>query len=142
MTRVLNIGVGLLAICGLVLIRALEDHLFYDPLLAFFRSDYHTASLPALKTGLLLISTALRYFLNAGFSLLLLWVLFRETNILRMSLLVYLVFFVVGILLYLILLSNPVSSSHFALFYARRFLIQPLLILVLIPAFYFFGKSH
>ena len=42
---------------------------------------------------------------------------------------------------FVLLLNTSADGDHMALFYVRRFLIQPLFLLLLLPAFYFHKRS-
>ena len=130
---------GILVFLGLlVLVRAFEGQLFYDPLLHFFEMDYKSLPLPKMKIGALLTSVGIRYLLNTLFSLAILWLVFKDFGILKVSLWLYFILFAVLFCTYVfIIVFSETSNGHFVLFYVRRFLIQPLLLLVLIPAFYF-----
>jgi len=125
----------------LIAIRFYESVLFYDPLLVFFKTSHTTEILPVLNQFKLVIHTALRFLLNTGISLLVLWVLFKDNGIIRISTILYLILFSVLIILFVILLNTSVAGEHMLLFYVRRFLIQPLFLLVLIPAFCFQRKK-
>lgn len=130
-----------LALFGvLILVRAFEQSLFYDPLLLFFQVDHSTEPLPEFDTFMLLWNIGLRFLINTAVSLLILWVLFRRKEIIKISALLYLGFFIILFVAFLILLQSSGTGGHMGLFYARRFLIQPLLLLLLIPAFYFQRK--
>ena len=138
MKRILKIfGVIILASL-LVLIRAFENSLFYDPLLHFFEMDYKSMSLPEMDTFALQTGIALRFLLNTIISLAILWVVFRYREIIKISLILYTFLFVILFMAFsFIIFTSEESGGHFVLFYVRRFLIQPLLLLILLPAFYF-----
>ncbi|WP_313111502.1 exosortase F system-associated membrane protein [Aequorivita sediminis] len=122
----------------LVLIRAFEDALFYDPLLSFFKSDYKTAPLPEMDVLSLYASTAFRFILNSVISLGIISLLFRNWEVIKISSLLYAILFVVLMIVFsTIIYTSEGTSSHFVLFYVRRFLIQPLFLLILLPALYF-----
>jgi exosortase F-associated protein len=128
----------------LVLIRGFEDLLFYDPLLAFFKSVQSYDSLPRFDTLKLILNVALRFLLNTLISLSILWVIFQNRDIVRLSLLLYTVLFIVLFCAFCYLLLSGITSekgNYLSLFYVRRFLIQPIFLLVLIPAFYFQKKK-
>ena len=125
----------------LILIRAFQENLFYDPLIEFFRVDHSTEALPELDLLKLLGNVALRFLLNTVISLWILWVLFRKKEILKISAILYLVLFVLLSIAFAVLLNSTEEGGHLALFYVRRFLIQPLFLLLLIPAFYFQKKT-
>jgi exosortase F-associated protein len=119
-------------------IRFFETALFYDPLLSFFRSEYHYAQLPEMQLLKLLLHAGLRFWLNTAVSLLILWLAFKDKNVLKFSVVFYFVLFVVLISWMAFLVYNLSETSNFQLlFYVRRFLIQPVFILLLLPAFYY-----
>ncbi|WP_461302673.1 exosortase F system-associated membrane protein [Aureisphaera sp.] len=121
----------------LILIRAFAADLFYDPLIVFFETTHSTDVLPQMDIGKLLMHTSFRFWLNTFLSLLILWVIFKRKDVLKVSLLLYVCVFVLLMIFFSILLGSDQEGGHMALFYVRRFLIQPLFLLLLIPAFYF-----
>lgn len=141
MTRAFKIVWAGVLVLLLVAIRAFQDILFYDPLIEFFKVDHSTEVLPAFDTVKLIGNTALRFGLNTILSLGVLWILFRKKEILKLSALLYGIIFVLLIVAFIVLLNSEAARGHLALFYVRRFLIQPIFLLLLIPAFYFQKKS-
>lgn len=122
----------------LVLIRGFEDFLFYDPLLDFFKTNYTHQSIPEMNRLALLSNLGFRYFLNTLFSLLIIWFFFHDKEIIKVSVLIYSVFFIVVFAMFTYIIYTGHSGyENTPLFYVRRFLIQPLLLLVLLPAFFF-----
>lgn len=120
----------------LISIRIFEKILFYDPFIYFFKDEFLQKSLPEFSSFKLILNLSVRYTLNTLISLIILFVLFKDKNILRISLGLYLLFFVflifcISVLLHL---KNP---DYMILFYVRRFLIQPLFLLIFIPGFYY-----
>lgn len=138
MKKILRIF-GLLVCAGLLLlIRAYESVLFYDPLLEFFKMDYKTTPLPEMDEFSLALGVAFRYFLNAVVSLAILWLVFWDKGILKLSGIIYLVLFLVFLVIFMIVVNTSEGTGdQLVLFYVRRFLIQPLFLLILLPAFYF-----
>ena len=124
----------------LVLIRWFEDLLFYDPLTHFFKTE-HTSALPSFNTLQLLANIVLRFLINALLSLLMLWVVFKDSGIIKFSGLLYSALFVLLFTSFCFLLFYSESDNFLPLFYVRRFLIQPLFLLILLPAFYFQKKK-
>lgn len=120
----------------LVLIRAYEDSIFYDPLLVFFKTQSEQA-LPEFDSIKLLGGVALRYLINTIISLAVLWVIFRSKEILKLSAVLYGILFILLFTAFCFLIYSSEAGQDMALFYVRRFLIQPLFLLILIPAFYF-----
>ncbi len=138
MKRILNIVGVLILVLLLVLIRAFEDELFYDPLLDFFKNDYSSLPLPEMDIFALQVSVALRFFINTIISLSILWLVFRDREIIKLSVILYAILFAGFFIAFnFIVFTSEGTTSHLALFYVRRFLIQPLFLLILLPAFYF-----
>jgi len=122
----------------LVLIRFFEDTLFYDPLLEFFKMDYKTLPLPKMDIYPLLTSVVFRFLMNTILSLAILWFVFRDKEIIKFSVVLYSFLFILLFTAFIfIVFTSEGTSSHMVLFYVRRFLIQPLFLLLLLPAFYF-----
>ena len=141
MSRGVKIILILLLVIGLVLVRTYAATLFYDPLINFFKGNYISEVIPDLNFSKLLISTSLRFWINTSISLAILWVLFGKKDIIKLSLVLYSIAFIVLLLLFYLILGVFENPSHMLLFYVRRFLIQPIFLLLLIPAFYFQRKA-
>lgn len=132
--RLFYIGLALL---GLILVRTFEDELFYDPFLSFFKTDYQNKSLPDFDGISLFFGLLIRYVLNTLLSLGVIYLLFKQLQLVRFAMLLYCVFFVVLIVLFFGLLYFFEQPDYLILFYIRRFLIQPLFLVLFIPAFYY-----
>lgn len=136
-----KLGISVMQLAGIFVlivvfasIRIFEDHLFYDPLKPFFK--YEGKVLPQYDTFRLFIGIAFRYLLNGLVSLAILWVAFKDRQIIKLSALLYGLFFVlIATALLIVLLAD--SPNILLVFYLRRFLIHPLLILLFLPAFYY-----
>ena len=126
----------------LALIRQFEDVLFYDPYLSFFKNDYLYIDSPRRETFKLVMFTTLRYFMNTILSLGILYLAFMEKNIVKFSILVYGAAYIVLILVFLYFVVNPRKEDYYLFFNIRRFLIQPILLLLLLPAFYYNRLKH
>lgn len=117
-------------------IRAFEKQLFYDPFLNYFDSDFKGAPFPDVDTFKLLGGLLLRYFLNTILSVILIYSLFRDVDMFKFSILLYSFFLVLLFgMFFLILEFYP--EGNWLLFYVRRFIIQPIFVLLFIPAFYY-----
>jgi exosortase F-associated protein len=136
MHKLLKIVVVVILGALLVLLRRYESAIFYDPLLSFFKSQSDQA-LPQLDMFKLIGNITLRYTINTIISLGILWVIFLNKEILRLSAMLYSLLFLILITAFCLLIFSSEAGEHMALFYVRRFLIQPLFLLILIPAFYF-----
>ena len=126
-----------LALLGLILVRAFEDNLFYDPFLSFFKTDYQNKPLPDLNCYLLFRNLLLRYALNTFFSLIIIRLLFNERNLMLFSGYLFIFLFVILVIVFFGLLHFSDQPDYLILFYIRRFLIQPLFLVLFIPAFYY-----
>lgn len=121
----------------LVLIRQFEDVLFYDPYLSFFKNDYLYIDSPRRETFKLVVFTTLRFLLNTSISLGILYLAFLDKAVVKFSMLVYGVAYVLLMLVYLYFVINPRQEDYYLFFNIRRFLIQPIILLLLLPAFYY-----
>lgn len=119
------------------LVRLLEQHLFYDPFLSYFKDNFNTMPLPAFNSFHLFVSYLFRFGLNMSLSLGLLYVLFKEIELVKFVVFLYLFLFIVLILVFFSVLYFYENQNNLLLFYVRRFLIQPIFIILLIPAFYY-----
>ena len=128
------------AVIGFACIRFYENILFYDPLLVFFKGENTALPLPEMELMRLLWGYFCRFWLNTFLSFGVIFVLFRDLHLLRFAALIYGVFFVLLLLLFLILYWNNNPESNLFLFYVRRFLIQPVLLLLFVPAFFYQKK--
>lgn len=133
---------SVLILFGFVLVRTFEDSLFYDPFLDYFKRDYNSMPYPAVESVKLLLNFFLRYALNSMLSLALLYVIFRKADMIRFAATLYGFLFVVFLLAFIIFWQGWAGEQKTLLFYARRFLIQPLLILLFLPAFYFQERTE
>lgn len=125
----------------LVSVRLFENQLFYDPFLTFFRSSSSTNALPIVDVLKLFFSYLFRYFLNTIISLSIIYMLFKNKSLIKFTSFLYLIFFIVLISLFFIVYQYFAQTNKMTLFYIRRFLIQPIFLLLFIPAFYFQKKS-
>ena len=133
LTRILLISLLLLI---LVVIRAVGNDLFYDPLISFFKHDHLNMDLPKLEWGRFYLFLTLRFWLNSLISIAIIYLIFPKLKILGFSAKVYLLAFLILILAFYIMYSYSEVGYYRPLFYIRRFLIHPVLLLLLIPAFY------
>ena len=133
----LRIALALLFVLALVLIRAYEDSLFYDPFLDYFKGDYYNSPIPAIDNLQLFLGFLSRYFLNTAFSLAVIYVLFKDIDAVKFASVLYFIFFVLlSAAFFFILLKNG-DTNKMGIFYVRRFLIQPIFLLLFLPAFYY-----
>ncbi|NMH89790.1 exosortase F system-associated membrane protein [Flavivirga algicola] len=121
----------------LVLIRVFENELFYDPYLIFFQTDYLYIDSPRREVLKLVSFTTLRYLLNTVISLGVLYVFFKDKSIIKFSVIIYTLAYIILLLIYLYFVINPRQEDYYLFFNVRRFLIQPIILILLLPAFYY-----
>ncbi|WP_431137345.1 exosortase F system-associated membrane protein [Psychroserpens mesophilus] len=122
----------------LVLIRVFENELFYDPYLLFFKNDYLHIDSPRREIFKLSVYTTIRYLLNSGISLGVIYLFFKDKSIVKFSIAVFAVAYVILIAVFLYFVIHPRQEDYYLFFNLRRFLIQPILLLLLLPAFYYY----
>ena len=132
-----KIGWSLFLILLLILIRAFETSLFYDPFLNYYKDEYAHLPFPKINIFKLFFSMGMRFYLNSVISLFLLYVIFKDTQIVKFTALLYMVLGSVLMISFIFTLNFFGEESKMTLFYIRRFLIQPIFILLFIPGFYY-----
>ena len=130
----------LIIVVGLVLVRVFEKRLFDDPYLAFFHSDSFGNQLPDCNGFLLGLGYFFRYGLNTILSLAAIYVIFEDLKLLKFASIMYLAFFAILMILLFSIRALDESSLNMILFYVRRFVIQPVLLLLFVPAFFYQKK--
>lgn len=133
----IKLGMIALLVSLLVLIRLYEFQYFYDPFMHFFTRAFSTPETLEFSTGMF-FNMFLRYLLNTILSLAILFVAFRSIGIVKFAALIYLVFLVVLFPAFILLMGKVTPEDYLAAFYVRRFLAHPVLILILLPAFYYY----
>lgn len=121
----------------LVLVRAFENQLFYDPFLDFFKKDFSMLRLPYFDSTQLFLGLLFRYSLNTAISIGIIYVFFKDVSMLHFSFILYLFFFVILIVAFFCIINLDRGHNNLLLFYIRRFLIQPIFVLLFIPGFYY-----
>lgn len=132
-----DVAIGLFLIGLLIAIRAFEDNLFYDPFLTYFKDNYSNLPLPIVNPIKLFLSLGFRYYLNSMISLGLLYLLFKGTKIIKFSVVLYILFGSVLMISFFFMLYQMNEPNKMYLFYIRRFLIQPIFLILFVPAFYY-----
>ena len=132
-----KIGWSLFLIGLLIAIRAFEETLFYDPFLDYFKSENAHLPFPKINIIKLYFSLGMRFYLNSVISLLLLYVIFKDRKIVKFTAFIYMVLGSLLLIGFMFVLTFFAEENKMMLFYIRRFLIQPIFILLFIPAFYY-----
>ncbi|MFT4983535.1 MAG: exosortase F-associated protein [Flavobacterium sp.] len=129
--------IGFVLVVLLPVVRAFEDELFYDPFLNYFKSDFNALPLPSYDSFHLLIGLLFRYVLNTVLSLGLLYTIFRDGTMIKFASILYVFLFLLLVSLFYAIIHFYGAQSNLTLFYVRRFLIQPIFVILFIPAFYY-----
>ena len=137
MDRKARILIIIVLFFGLVLVRAFQHQLFYDPFIAYFKNGYLSDPIPVFSGSKLLLHMIFRYGLNTIISLLIIYFAFENKGFLIFSVKFYAISFVVLSITFFIILKGELSHGYLFAFYVRRFLIHPLFVLILLPAFYY-----
>jgi exosortase F-associated protein len=132
----IKILIAIFSVMCFGLIRTFESQLFYDPFLDYFESDFKNLPFPQVAVFKLFCGLFFRYFLNTILSLILIYALFRDKEILKFTTFLY-VFFLGLLLVLFFVILNYFPNGNWLLFYVRRFIIQPIFVLLFIPAFYY-----
>lgn len=122
----------------LVLVRAFEDVLFYDPYLLFFENDYLYIDSPRREVAKLVFFTSLRFLVNTVLSLGIIYCAFKDKQMIKFSGLVFGSAYLCFMIPFLYFVINPKQEDYYLFFNVRRFLIQPIILLLLLPALYYY----
>lgn len=121
----------------LILVRGFEKELFYDPFLEFFKGDYINNAFPEYDLMKVILGIVSRYLINTIISILIIGLIFWSRKYVLFSTYVYAGFFLILLPIYIYFVETEFGLGENLGFYIRRFLIQPVLLLILIPAFYY-----
>jgi exosortase F-associated protein len=121
----------------LACVRGFENQLFSDPFLNYFKENSTTMPLPSFDFFRLFIVLLLRYTLNTIFSLGIIYVLFKEIKMVKFASVLYVFFFILLISGFFLAIYIFDNHNSLLLFYIRRFIIQPIFLLLFVPAFYY-----
>ena len=140
MTNRKNLAIVGILIFVLILVRAFESKLFYDPFLEFFHGESQNKPLPEYDGFKLFFGLFFRYLINSVITILIIYLLFKEISIVKLTSFLLVAFFVVLIVTLFLILNFSSQPDYLFIFYIRRFLIQPLFLILIVPAFYYQRK--
>jgi len=129
--------IAIILLFFLIAIRFFEKPYFDDGLIRFFQHDYLTEPLPKLPIFKIIWMDSIRFWLNTVITILILSLYFNQSGLLKFLLLVFTISYLASILVLYLSLNNYQTGHYLTLFYIRRFLIQPLLLLLLAPALWY-----
>jgi exosortase F-associated protein len=131
----IKVFVLLLLVLVLASIRIFEESLFYDPYLDYFKTDFTNFPMPVVDKLSLFLSLVFRYSLNSIVSIAFIQIAFKDINFTKFASVLYGILFVILIIVFYVVLAFFADESKMELFYIRRFLIQPLFLLLFIPGY-------
>lgn len=135
--KILNWFLVIVGVFGLVGVRMLEDQIFYDPFLIFFHEGNKDISFPEFEWGKLIISHIFRYILNLFFSCIIIHFLFKNKDWTVQGTVLISIIFAITFPIYLYCIYDRFDIGYLFSFYMRRFVIQPLILLLIVPLFYY-----
>lgn len=135
--KILNWLLVIMGICGLAGVRLLEGQIFYDPFLDYFHEANKNIEFPQFEWGKLIISHLFRFLLNLLFSCLIIQCLFKKRDWTMQGALLIMMIFVITFPIYLYCIYDHFNIGYLFSFYMRRFVIQPLTLLLIVPVFYY-----
>ena len=136
----------ILGIFGLIGVRMAEEHIFYDPFLNYFHAANKQAPFPDFEWGKLILNYLFRFLLNLVLSALVVHFIFKNNDWTMQAVILMLLVYAITFPIYLYCIYTEFEIGYLFSFYMRRFVIQPLILLLIIPLFYYrnqlLKKSH
>lgn len=125
----------------LFLVRAYETDLFYDPLILYFQNDYLYTSIPEINSWHLVVDMLFRYTINSVITIGIIYMIFRKKRYVKFAGFLLMFSFMIMIVIFSLLLRTDFESGYLFPFYIRRFIVHPIFLLILLPAFYYHKRS-
>lgn len=138
--KILSWFIVLAGVLGLVGVRMLEDRIFYDPFLNYFHEANKDISFPEFEWGKLILSHVFRFVLNLFFSCVIIHFLFKNKEWTVQGAILITIIFLITFPIYLYCIYDRFEMGYLFSFYMRRFVIQPLILLLIVPLFYYRKK--
>jgi exosortase F-associated protein len=135
--KILSWFLVIAGVLGLISVRLLEDRLFYDPFLNYFQEANKNFAFPEFEWGKLIVGHLFRFILNLFFSCLVIHFLFKNKQWTLQGALLIAIIFAITFPIYLYCIYDRFDIGYLFSFYMRRFVIQPLILLLIVPMFYY-----
>ena len=135
--RIVDWIIVLLAVFGLIGVRFVEEKIFYDPFLDFFHEANKKANFPDFQWTKLILNYLFRFVLNQLLSVTIVYFIFKRKDWAIQAAFLILLVFVITFPIYLYCIHTKFDIGYLFSFYMRRFVIQPLILLLIIPLFYY-----
>lgn len=140
--RMLNWFLIAAGVFGLIGVRVLENDLFYDPFLHYFHEADKNIPFPSFEWGKLVAGYLFRFMLNLLFSCIIIHFWFRNKAWTIQGAALITLIFTITFPIYLYCIYDRFEAGYLFSFYMRRFVIQPLILLLIIPMFYYRRHMH
>ncbi|KQR95440.1 exosortase [Chryseobacterium sp. Leaf180] len=124
-------------VAGLFAVRMYEDSLFYDPFLTYFHEASKTLVFPEFLWGKLILSYLFRFALNLICSCVIIHFLFQNRQWTVQGAILIAIVFAITFPIYLFCIADGFDVGYLFSFYMRRFVIQPMILLLVVPLFYY-----
>ncbi len=135
--KILSWFLVIIGLAGLVSVRALESKIFYDPFLNYFHEANKHLDFPAFEWGKLILGHLFRFILNLFFSCIIIHFLFKNKQWTIQGAILISIIFLITFPIYLYCIYDRFEIGYLFSFYMRRFVIQPLILLLVVPMFYY-----
>lgn len=135
-----QIGLLFFLVVALVSIRVFESSIFYDPLIVYFKGNFNETPFPKMHQIKLFASLGFRFYLNSILSIGIIHVLFKNSKTTKFALLLYIILGSLLLISFVFILEFFGETNKMNLFYIRRFIIQPIFLILFVPAFYYQSK--
>ena len=141
MSKPLRIVITFVLFGLLFLVRAYEADLFYDPLILYFQNDYLYKPIPQIDSWHLVVDMLFRYSINSLITLGIIYMIFRKKKYVKFTGFFLMTAFMIMIIIFSLLLRTKFESGYLFPFYIRRFIVHPIFLLILLPAFYYYRRT-
>ncbi len=135
--KIYNWIFAILGILGLIGIRMVEGDLFYDPFLEYFHEANKQIAVPEFVWSKLILNHLFRFLLNLICSAIILQAIFNNKKWTVQGIVLMILVFAITFPVYLYCLHTELEIGYLFTFYMRRFVIQPIILLLIIPLFYY-----
>ena len=141
MSRTVRMIITVVLFGLLFLVRAYETDLFYDPLILYFQNDYLYQTIPEINSWKLIVDMLFRYTLNSVISIGIIYMIFHKKRYVKFAGFLLMMSFMIMIVIFSLLLRTDFESGYLFPFYIRRFIVHPVFLLILLPAFYYHKRA-
>lgn len=141
MSRSVRIFITVILFGMLFLVRAFEMDLFYDPLIVYFQNDYLYKPIPDINSWHLIVDMLFRYTLNSVVSIGIIYMIFQKKRYVKFAGFLLMFAFMIMIVIFSLLFRTKFETGYLFPFYIRRFIVHPLFLIILLPAFYYHKRA-